>query len=269
MSDSAGAPQIVTRARRELQLPLARLQTPEASTASLSRAARFVADASGALYNAEVCLAEERDDLATGELKHAMEAMSQALRLVEFEAVHDDSLDAVSESIARALALLYPVVQGRARRRRAVMLGELSGPDTPLAFIPRAPDAPTTRPFVAAPSEREREHRATPRALLEVDIGLLSQSHFYTGLSLDVSRGGVFVATYQPLERGTLVTLYFVLPSGVAVEAPGVVRWTRDATKSAPPGMGVAFEKLSDEAQSAIARYCVQRAPLYHDAGDE
>lgn len=71
------------------------------------------------------------------------------------------------------------------------------------------------------------------------------------------------------LERRTLVTLYFVLPSGVAVEAPGIVRWTRDATDTTPPGMGIAFENLSDKARSAIADYCLQRTLLYHDTGDD
>lgn len=259
----------MTRARHELQFPLARLQAPQVTGRSLQGATQFVAEAMRALYVAETAFREQRAESIEHPMERAMEALSQALKLVELEARNDASLDAVSESIARTLALLFPVVRGQACERRAVTLGDLDGPDIPLALVPKATAVPPTRLDAASTLQLQHDGRTTPRAMLEVDIGLLSQSHFYTGLSQDVSRGGVFVATYQPLDRGTLVTLYFELPSGVALEAPGVVRWTRDATDTAAPGMGVAFEELDDHACSAIADYCVERPPLYHDTGED
>jgi hypothetical protein len=68
---------------------------------------------------------------------------------------------------------------------------------------------------------------------------------------------------------GTLVTLFFVLPSGEAVEAPGTVRWARIAKSGAPPGMGVAFDELGPQARRAIAAFCERRSPLFHDSGDD
>ena len=104
---------------------------------------------------------------------------------------------------------------------------------------------------------------------LEVDIGLLSESYFYAGLSQDLSRGGLFVATYQLKKPGTHVALYFVLPDGHAVSTEGIVRWTRDASDDLPPGMGIAFENLPARDVAAIGRYCHDRALLYHDVEDD
>jgi uncharacterized protein (TIGR02266 family) len=134
-----------------------------------------------------------------------------------------------------------------------------------MAAFPRAP-APTGR--FRRPSEfdgSERRADRDKRVCVEVEIGLTSESHIYTGLSLDVSTGGVFVATYDPAPSGTAVSLYFVLPDGHVVNAEGVVRWTRAATEDAPPGMGVAFVSISDDSLGHIASFCASRPPLYFD----
>jgi uncharacterized protein (TIGR02266 family) len=75
----------------------------------------------------------------------------------------------------------------------------------------------------------------------------------------------VFVATYHVFPVGSRLELNFQLPDGTEVRARGVVRWVR--AKAEPgeerPGMGVAFSELSEAALTAIARYCLERAPLY------
>ena len=268
MSDHEAAHQVLRRARSQLEAPLKLLQGLAKPLDAFARATLFVADAASALYEAQSTLGQN-DEVSTRRLRQATEALGQALGLVE-AIPRSARLDAVSEGIARALALLYPITQSRVRKRRAVMLGAMGQPDAPLAFVPRAPEPPKTR--TSAPPVRSMGHqnrRGTPRAMLEVDIGLLSHSHFYTGLSMDVSKGGLFIATYEPLEVGTLLTLFFVLPSGQAVEAPGKVRWIRAGDAEFPPGMGVAFEALSDDALKAVATFCEQRSPLYHDSADD
>lgn len=174
----------------------------------------------------------------------------------------------VSESVARALALLYPVARSHQRQRREVVLNpSLSPPSSnELASLPPAPSSPGER---AAPSFSGLERRRRSRVRVEADVGLLSQSHFYTGLSRDLSRGGLFVATYQPKPPGTTVALYFVLPNGHTVHADGVVAWTSEASADCPPGMGIAFEHLAPEDVAAIEDFCRQRTPMYHDSGDD
>ena len=61
--------------------------------------------------------------------------------------------------------------------------------------------------------------------VLEVEVGFVGDNNFFAGLSLDVSEGGVFVATYEPRPVGTKLMLSFVLPGGHTITTPGVVRF--------------------------------------------
>ncbi len=108
------------------------------------------------------------------------------------------------------------------------------------------------------------DHRSFPRIALAVQIGLESDSHFFSGLSGDVSEGGVFVQTYRELPLGSEVEIDFDLPTG-RVSTHGTVRWHRSPSESAPPGVGIAFQNLAGEARSLIHDFCEARAPLYYD----
>ena len=121
-------------------------------------------------------------------------------------------------------------------------------------------------PSDMTPTLPEIEHRAAPRASLVVELHLASDSHFFSGLSGDISEGGVFVSTYRDLATGTPVDLEFSLPgSERVVHAKGEVRWHRSASPDAPPGVGIAFDELADEDRALIHRFCTLRPPLYYD----
>jgi uncharacterized protein (TIGR02266 family) len=111
------------------------------------------------------------------------------------------------------------------------------------------------------------EHRTHHRVKLEVDVGMHSDSHFFTGLSGDLSEGGVFVATYRDVPIGSKLELDLPLPDGT-VQVHGVVRWTRPGSDDTKPGIGVAFEALQDEVRTRIAKFCAEREPLYFDMDD-
>lgn len=112
-----------------------------------------------------------------------------------------------------------------------------------------------------------KERRASSRVHIEVEVTLESESHFFTGLSGDLSKGGIFLSTYQRLEVGRPVQMEFTLPGGKVV-ARGTVQWARAASEGASPGVGVAFESLSDADRAIIAAFCEQRPPLYYEVGD-
>ena len=119
-------------------------------------------------------------------------------------------------------------------------------------------DAPARAPL--------EEHRSSRRVSVEVDIHLSSDSHFFSGLSGDISEGGLFFSTYRPLTVGTQVDVEFSLP-GVArsVHARGEVRWIREHSPEQPRGVGIAFDELSDEDRDAIHAFCSARPPLYYE----
>jgi uncharacterized protein (TIGR02266 family) len=260
------------QARELLVSALGLLQRDRGKAPELSRATECAASASSALYDSENTA--KTAQAATAGVRIAIEQLGASLEaLHEFE--QKNGSHAATESVARTLALLYPVARASLRQRRDVMLD--SDQDSAaieslraLAQIPPAPE-PTGRPRKDTPPYAGKDNRTGgERVFLEVDIGLLSESYFYTGLSQDLSRGGVFVATYQLKAPGTRVSVYFVLPDGHAVSADGVVRWTRDSgSEDMPPGMGIAFENLTPRDVSAIGRYCHDRAPLYHDVEDD
>jgi len=108
------------------------------------------------------------------------------------------------------------------------------------------------------------ERRPATRHRVEAELTLESDSNVFTGLVRDVSRGGVFVATYQPLPVGTAVLLDLILPDD-RIEIRGEVRWRRELCEEAPPGMGIEFEELEASAQSSIEAFCDRREPLYVD----
>lgn len=127
---------------------------------------------------------------------------------------------------------------------------------------------PPTEKMKAAPVADVDDLRESPRRKLEVNVGIQSDSHFFAGLSGDVSKGGLFVATYAELPLGGKVTLDFELPNG-AILVEGTVRWQRVATDNAPPGIGIQFESVPRETMALIERFCKARPPLYYDQADD
>lgn len=230
------------------------------STPQLDRAVECLAEASSALYEVETAAKSARG--AGDGVRIAVERLVEALSLLQV--MPDEDVTHPTEVVAATLALLYPVARERERRRRAVVMAGLSDSsgDPPPLPAPPQPE-PTGRARRATPVNDER--RGPLRTFVEVDIGLASDSNFYTGLSCDLSTGGVFIATYRTLPTGTRVRVAFNLPDGETIEAAGLVCWTRDATAESAPGMGVRFESIDDEALRAVERFCRSREPLYHD----
>lgn len=128
---------------------------------------------------------------------------------------------------------------------------------------------------IATPSERDveealaavrEEKRESERVSLSVDIHLSSDSQFFSGLSGDISEGGLFLSTYRAIAIGSPVALEFSLPGAQdAVRAKGEVRWLREHSTGQPRGVGIAFEELADEDRERIERFCTVRPPLYYE----
>ncbi len=100
-------------------------------------------------------------------------------------------------------------------------------------------------------------------------MSLESDHNFYTGLTRDISSGGIFVATGVTYDVGTHVNIKFTLPGSttpLAMEAQ--VRWVRDprtVRTDGPEGMGLKFINLSPEARQAIADFLDQRDSIFYD----
>jgi uncharacterized protein (TIGR02266 family) len=112
--------------------------------------------------------------------------------------------------------------------------------------------------------------RASERYDLEIKVDLESEHNFYTGLTQNISAGGLFIATHHLRRIGDRITLKFQLPgSEQAVEVETEVRWIRENSAltraDGATGMGVRFINLSPEATTAIQKFLSNRDSLYYD----
>jgi uncharacterized protein (TIGR02266 family) len=116
----------------------------------------------------------------------------------------------------------------------------------------------------AAPTS---ERRNDGRRACEFAVEFEHQTHFFAGLSQDISTGGLFIATYCTLPVGTVLRLRFELPDGTEIVAGGRVCWLRETdTSEARPGMGIELTELSPQALQKITIFCETRPPMLFDA---
>ena len=96
-----------------------------------------------------------------------------------------------------------------------------------------------------------QERRASRRSSIQVRLQLSDIGSSFLGRSVDVSRGGVFVASPETRRVGTLLRVRVLGPRGEAVFAVGVVvrcfsdlEGSRDGSLS--PGMAIALTSTSE-----------------------
>ena len=125
----------------------------------------------------------------------------------------------------------------------------------------------------AKPQAPQQNVRASERFDLEVKVDLESDHNFYTGLTQNISAGGLFIATHHLRKIGDRITLNFILPgSEKPVQVETEVRWIRENTAlqkvDGSTGMGVRFINLSAEASAAINSFLQSRDSLFYDDED-
>ena len=262
----------VRRARERVTGALVALQETDASGPDgdeLFAVAEVVARASGLLFQLQRAPAGARasEDLEVARdlLVRAQDRLQRALRPAE-------GVTRTVESLSGALAVLTELAPfdlrdaGAAGVGRDAGRGSGSGTRRKLLLLAEEDEEASVAMTQSASRNAQHDRRAAERVLLHVDLGLTSESNFYAGLTMDVSEGGLFIATYDRLPVGTLVSLEFALPNGHEVKADGAVCWLRDSrVDDLVPGMGIAFDGLQSEDLDAIRRFCRTRAPLYID----
>jgi uncharacterized protein (TIGR02266 family) len=110
--------------------------------------------------------------------------------------------------------------------------------------------------------------RGGDRIEAEIEIGFASDSNFYTGFSENISEGGVFVATFREHRLGDRIDVSFTLPGDDhPLRLHAEVRWIRsqDPHDESPPGYGLQFVDLPDDARVQIERFIKMRDPLFYE----
>lgn len=120
----------------------------------------------------------------------------------------------------------------------------------------------------ATPERKPRsQHRQTRRVSVCLGVGFESDASEFTGITADISEGGLFVATHSLPPIGSEIALRFSFPAGPELHARGIVRWLRDSndTDSAPPGIGVEFSALAERELSLIRAFVDQCEPPFFE----
>jgi uncharacterized protein (TIGR02266 family) len=253
----------VVRARAALGAALGQLQDIQAPGLDVDRVSAALARAVKSLF------AAQRAGLTDASpVEEAMEHLRSTLMLLQDLRVNQVDLNQATATIARTLAILYPVATAiRAATPEpnpiplVARVAPSVAPPQPVPLVARRSGPPSTVPPAA-------EKRAVPRRGLEVELGFQSETNFFTGFTQDISTGGIFVATYDIPSVGTEVNVNFCLPGGPLMSLDGVVRWVREFNDNNPemaPGIGVSFERLHPADREAINAYLRENAPLFYE----
>ncbi|HJL19251.1 MAG TPA: PilZ domain-containing protein [Sandaracinaceae bacterium LLY-WYZ-13_1] len=258
MNEYSGAHK-AKEARESLGKALAALQEDPNIPPDVLAVAQNIAQAVGALFEAERASSEPDGKSC---VKNALGSLSQTLALLQDVRGEHQGIQTATETIAKAMSLLFPLTTQPSRPPPAPEGG---------GEAVEAPKPPPSPPTPAAPSEPPAAaplDDATEREHLEANLGATTESNFYVGFSGEISQGGVFVSTYNILPKGSAVRCLITLPGNLSTEIDGRVRFVRDPMDMASdsePGMGVAFEGLTKEARELILRFIRKRPPMFFD----
>jgi uncharacterized protein (TIGR02266 family) len=123
--------------------------------------------------------------------------------------------------------------------------------------------------------EEHKEHlRQHQRVAVEIEVSMSSENNFYAGITNNVSEGGVFIATYTPPAKGSVVDIQLKLPNTPEMfPVRGVVMWIRDIDAAdigdgTPPGVGLRWTEISPQALQAITKFVASRDTMLVDVDD-
>jgi len=98
--------------------------------------------------------------------------------------------------------------------------------------------------------------RCHERVALALEVEYRSAGAFLVAYSANLSKGGMFVETEEPLPVGTEISMRFAVPGEEeSIDVIGVVAWVQAwRTARLPRGMGLRFEQLDERYGEAIDR---------------
>jgi uncharacterized protein (TIGR02266 family) len=196
-------------------------------------------------------------------LRAASDAIEYALRADEAPA-----LTITRGRLARVWTLFVPAYERAASAAR--VLSRDAGAERifpPLGLVAaqqRARRRPAERREVPPPAALETGSRRAHRAVLELEVGIGSESNFYVGFTENLSSAGFFVATYLMQPIGSKVEIVVTMPDSETLRIRGAVKWQRAASEDGWPGIGVQFDALSKEQEARIRAFLAVREPLFY-----
>ncbi len=99
------------------------------------------------------------------------------------------------------------------------------------------------------------EKRKSERIKKTVKSEVMGEEHVSLSPSVDVSKGGIFISTPEPLSSGSEVNLSIKLGSDEELEVKGIVKWVRaEENEEGKVGMGIEFIDLDSQKEKEIEK---------------
>lgn len=92
--------------------------------------------------------------------------------------------------------------------------------------------------------EEKRQHKRFPK---KVKSEVHSDGGMTFSTSRDLSNGGIFISTPEPVKIGSEVQLSITVPDESGIDIKGIVRWLNESdTEERRTGMGIEFVDISE-----------------------
>ncbi|MCX5859112.1 MAG: TIGR02266 family protein [Proteobacteria bacterium] len=107
--------------------------------------------------------------------------------------------------------------------------------------------------------------RLEKRLPIQLDVRYQSLEGFISDYSMNISQGGLFISTRNPLPLGTRIALKVGFPDAeVPLNIEGEVVWVSEYDKKSKsnliPGMGIQFRNLDNLEKKRIEDFIAQEA---------
>ncbi|MEQ9502032.1 MAG: PilZ domain-containing protein [Deltaproteobacteria bacterium] len=121
---------------------------------------------------------------------------------------------------------------------------------------PGEPKSPGAPPPSASPAPSGPARRSTRRVPCNISMRVVGGGRTHTSKTLDISHGGIFLATEETPEIGTRLEMTFQIPgSEHVVEAVGKVAWKSGGDNGGRAGVGVKFSRIDPKDLKLIVDY--------------
>jgi uncharacterized protein (TIGR02266 family) len=117
--------------------------------------------------------------------------------------------------------------------------------------------------------DQHPDRRDGGRLNFDVQIGVATSHRLFVGLTSNISAGGLFIATEEPLKKGDTLDVRFQIPGTDHVfQKKATVCWTRPiegANENSRAGAGVKLDSLSDDEAKLLNAFLQTHDAIFYD----
>lgn len=105
--------------------------------------------------------------------------------------------------------------------------------------------------------DKNLERRKEQRIPIEIEVKYSTGDSFVIDWTMNISRGGMFIRTPNPLPVGSVLKIQFSVPGAQEnISAEGIVRWKIDPSDpNIIPGMGIEIISIDESSKNILNEF--------------